>query len=89
MNNGAWLNQSVNRLVRQGHSLNDIGNYTLDQFLMFLEAASELEADQRMSFVTDMTVVVGSLFSKDAPVAEHMNLLADTVSGVKSGNEAS
>ena len=83
------MNQSVNRLVRQGHSLHDIGNYTLDQFLMFLDAAAQLEADQRMAFVTDMTVVVGSLFSKQSPVAEHLDLMAHTVSRAKRGNAAS
>lgn len=53
---------------------------------MFLDAASELEAEERASFVTDMSVVVGSLFSKEDPAGDHLELLRETAAGVKHGN---
>lgn len=46
----------------------------------------ETEAEERMAFVTDLAVVVGSLFSKDSPVKEHMDLLIETAAGIKHGN---
>lgn len=83
---GRWLNQEVNRLVRRGHNLEQIGKYTLRQFSMFVEAARETEAEERTAFVTDLGVVVGSLFSKESPIQEHMELLIETALGVKHGN---
>lgn len=46
----------------------------------------ETEAEERTAFVTDLAVVVGSLFSKDSPIKEHMNLLIETAAGIKHGN---
>jgi len=79
------LNQSINRLVQKGHSLTDIRKYTLTQFLMFVDAVEKIKASARVAFVTDMTTVVGSLFSKESPVTEHIGLLLDLVAGAKNG----
>lgn len=81
------MNQSVNRLVQKGHSLADIKGYTLSQFLMFVDAVKQIEAEQRLNFVTDMSVVIGSLFSKDNPVREHNGLLLDQIAGAKNGDQ--
>lgn len=55
---------------------------------MALDAARELDADERIAFVSDMSVVVGSIFSKENPVEEHMELLTDIAAGVKKHGEA-
>ena len=81
------MNQSVNRLVQKGHSLTDIRNYTLSQFLMFVDAVKQIEAEERIAFVTDMTTVVGSLFSKESPVREHIGLLKDLAAGAKNDDK--
>lgn len=72
--------------MRTGHSLEKIGNYSLSQFTMFLHAEAELESAQRVNFVSDMAVVVGSLFSKDSPLAEHVFSLQEASVGVVNGN---
>lgn len=84
---GIWLNQSVNRLVQKGHSLADIRNYTLSQFVMFVDAARQIEAESRMGFVADLSVVVGSLFAEHSPIKQHIDRLEDTALGVKNGGE--
>jgi hypothetical protein len=80
----------VCRLVQKGHSLRDIGDYTLAQFQMFLDALRETEASERMDFVSDMTAVVGSLFAsaKRTPATEQMEHLEDAAAGVKRGNQS-
>jgi predicted nucleotidyltransferase component of viral defense system len=79
-----WLNQSVNRLVRRGHSLQDIAKYTWPKFQMCLEAARQNDAQDRLSFVSDMTAVVGSMFSdsKPSPMTLQVESLEDAAAGV-------
>lgn len=83
-----WLNQSVNRLVRKGHSLRDIEHYTLSQFMMCLQATVELEAQERRNFVADMSAVVGSLFhgKGESPAQVLLNGLTRAAAGVKDGD---
>ncbi len=85
---GIWLNQSTNRLIKWGHSLEDIKKYSINQFVMFLRAIDELDAENRCSFVADMAAVVGSLFNdkKPSPVTTHLEELIDVASGVKYGS---
>ena len=77
--------------MQKGHSLKDIGNYSLPQFLMILEALEETEARERMATVADLTSVVGSLFSSEtiSPVAQHIWDLLAVAAGVKNGAEQS
>lgn len=63
--------------------MSDIAEYTFGQFSMFMDAEEQLAAEQRISTVTDLATVVGSLFAKESPVAEHLGLLSDTAAGVK------
>jgi len=77
----------VNKLIRYGHRLRDIENYTLDQFVIFLDAAEQIEAADRRNFVVDMSTVVGSLFSKKSPIKEHLDLLTGIASGESDGSE--
>lgn len=83
---GAWLNQSVGKLVRHGHAISEIGEYNLDQFVMFLDAAEQIEASERMGFVTDISTAIGQLFSKDPIVKKHLDLLQAIVNGERDGN---
>lgn len=73
--------------MQKGHSLADIRNYTLSQFLMFVDAVTQIEAEERTHFVTDMSVVVGSLFAKESPMTEHIGLLQDLAAGAKNGDK--
>lgn len=78
--------QSTSRLIRRGHSLNDIADYTISQFLVFLDAVEETEAQERLDFVSDISVVVGSLFSKDSPITDHITGLLYSAAGAKNVN---
>lgn len=74
--------------MRKGHSLKDIGDYTLEQFELFLNAEMQLEASERSAFVTDLSVVVGSLFGDgkgESPAVTHLDLLTNTAVGVRNG----
>jgi len=83
-----WLAQSVNKLVKHGHDFRAIGDYTLTQFMASLQAIEQNEASERLDFVSDLSVVVGSLFSKDSPISDHIASLVNTSVGVKpDGNE--
>lgn len=76
-----WLAQSTAKLVRFGHSRKDIANYDLGQFVIFLDAAEQIEAAERIAFVADLTSVVGSLFSKESAVGKHLDVLEGIVTG--------
>ncbi len=71
--------------MQKGHSLHDIGNFTLAQFLMIQEGSMQIEAMERMGFVTDIGSVVGSMFGGEtpSPVQRHIDLLEDAAAGVK------
>lgn len=55
--------------------MEEIANYTLEQFVIFLDAAEQIEAEERTNFVVDMAAVVGSLFSKESPIKSHLEAL--------------
>lgn len=67
--------------MRHGHRLYEIRDYNLDQLLIFLDAVERLEAVSRQCFVTDMGVVVGSLFSKENPLGTHLDSLRKIANG--------
>lgn len=79
--------QSVTRLIKHGHRLEQIADYSLDKFMIFLDAVEQLDAEARIGFVTDMTAVVGSLFSKDPIVSEHLDSLRNAQLGVRDGSD--
>lgn len=77
-----WLNQAVAKLVRFGHAMSVIQEYTIGQFTMILDAVEQIEAAERLNFVTDMSAVVGSLFAdKDPPIVEHVERLQGVAHG--------
>jgi hypothetical protein len=66
--------------------LEDIKKYPLDRFMMFLDAEDQRAASERVALLTDLGVLVGSMYTEkgeDAPMAEHIGLLLDTARGVK------
>lgn len=84
-----WLTQSVNKLVEYGHDFRAIGDYTLTQFMASLQAIEQNEASERLNFVSDLSVVVGSLFSKDSPISDHIASLVNISVGVKTDGDQS
>lgn len=56
---------------------------TLAQFLMFVDVEAQLSAQQRISFVSDLGIVAGSMYSKANPLGEHIDLLTDESRGAK------
>lgn len=83
---GLWLNQSVTKLVTRGHSVEAISNYDLDQFVLFLDAAQQIEAEERTNFVVDISTAIGQLFNKEPIVQTHLDLLNEIKDGVKNGS---
>lgn len=83
-----WLAQSVAKLVRHGHSSDKIADYTLEQFVIFLDAAEQIEAEQRIAFVTDVATSIGQLFNKDPIVQDHLDLLRAVTQGARDGNRS-
>lgn len=66
--------------------MEDIKKYPLDRFMMFLDAEDQRVASERVALITDLGVLVGSMYTangEDAPMEEHIGLLLDTVRGVK------
>ena len=62
-------------LLAANHRVDDIGNYTLSQFTIYLHAAERREASRRSSFVTDLGAVVGGLFGGGDSLTKHLNSL--------------
>lgn len=67
--------------------MTDIADYTLDQFVIFLDAAEQIEAETRTNFVVDMATVVGSLFAKESPIQSHLDLLTSIRLGEYDGRQ--
>lgn len=50
--------------------------------MMALRGVEAVDAADRLDFVSDMSAVVGSLFSKDSPIADHVSSLVNASAGV-------
>jgi hypothetical protein len=66
--------------------LRDIGEYTLDQFMIFLDAVEQLDAASRQNFVTDMTAVVGGMFGSGKTLTELVDRLSRLAIGENDGS---
>lgn len=89
MREAVWLNQAVNKLIKAGHPKGDIAEYSLEQFLIFLDAVEQLDAASREHFVTDMTAVVMAAFGGGKTLTEHLNALSSLALGEKNGDKRS
>jgi hypothetical protein len=76
-----WLRDSVQRLIGAGHRLSDIAEYPLDRFVSMLAAVNRAEARERVTFVTDMSAVVGGMFGGGDSLSEHIEALNDVING--------
>ena len=81
MNPGTWLKNSIQTLIEHNHRLADIQHYTLDQFTICLEAAERAVAVSRVSFLVDMSTVVGGLFGGGKALKEHLDSLTEIIDG--------
>jgi hypothetical protein len=81
-----WFNQAVNTLVKAGHPLRDIGEYTLDQFLIFLDAVEQLDAASRANTTLDLTAAIGGMLGGGKSLTEHINSLSGRALGEKDGD---
>lgn len=82
-----WFNQAVNTLVKAGHSLRDIGEYTLDQFLIFLDAVEELDAASRANTTTDLVAAIGGMLGGGKQLTEHLDGLSGRALGERDGRK--
>lgn len=75
----AWIENSVTVLKEAGYSLDEIRNFTLNQFLILLQAAERRDALRRTRFVTDVAVVLGGLLGGGTKVSEHIASLQKVI----------
>lgn len=76
-----WLNQAVHKLIKAGHSLADVREYTLDQFLIFLDAVEQLDAAGRANFTSDMVSVIGGVLGSGKALTAHLESLSRLATG--------
>lgn len=82
-----WLVTSVGRLVRAGHTLEQIRNYSHSTFLTMLLAEDQYAAQARLDFITDMSAVVAGAFSsEDGVLSEHMTSIENAARGASHGS---
>lgn len=86
MRQTVWFNQAVISLVKAGHSLGDIREYTLDQFLIFLDAVEELNAASRAHTTIDLTAAIGGMLGSGKALTEHIHELSGRALGEKDGS---
>lgn len=70
---GRWLLRSVNRLRRFGHNLDEIAEYTLDQFFWHLDAVEQVESRERLQSIADMQLCIASVLDNDGSLQEHLD----------------
>lgn len=76
-----WVRDSVQTLIEHNHRMQDIADYTLDQFTTFLDAAGRADAVKRLEFVIDMSAVVGGMFGGGNSLKDHIESLKEIESG--------
>lgn len=81
-----WLNQAVQKLTKAGHPLRCVGEYTLDQFMVFLEAVEQLDAASRANFVADVGTVVGGILGGNKALTQHIDSLSASALGENNGS---
>ncbi len=71
----------MQKLIEHNHRLRDIENYTLDQFVLFLDAAERAEAVSRLAFTIDIGAVVGCMFGSKDIFKNHLDSLQSIANG--------
>ena len=78
---GQWVWDTVQTLLRHNHTLAEIAEYPLDRVMALLEASRQVEAKQRVEFITDMSQVVGGIFGSGESFTEHIEFLQSIANG--------
>ena len=62
----------------------------LSRFVLTLDAVERVTAEDRLSFVTDMSTVTSSMFPKKGtnPVRDHVKLLQEAIKGEVNGDQS-
>jgi hypothetical protein len=72
---GEWARAAAVRMARHGHPLAALADYPLDRVVTLLHGVARAEARERIAFIADMGMVVGSLFGSGDDLKEHLDLL--------------
>lgn len=73
------------RLSRWGLDLPTIYKLPLDVFNLYLEAASRMEAGERLGYISDTSSAVAMVLGDGKNTKEHLNALQDHSEGNTSG----
>jgi len=73
-------------LVGAGFQVNEIYDFPLDIFYMYLETANRLEAKKRLGYIADTTASVAALFAKPEATKEYRAGLEKQYLGEDDGN---
>ncbi|MEG1121285.1 MAG: hypothetical protein RSE62_03680 [Citrobacter sp.] len=77
-----WLRSQTTKLIQHNHRLAEIGNYTLGQFVCFLDEVQMVEAQNRIEFVMDVSVAASSVAGGDGKFLEaHLEKLQYAAQG--------
>lgn len=71
----------MQELVNHNHSFAAIPEYTLTQVVMLKGAIARSVANSRMHEITDLGLVIGSVFGSSEALSAHIDLLSDTAAG--------
>lgn len=82
-----WVEDTTGTLLRAGHRLTDIQEYTFLQFMAFAKIEERQEATRRLNFVTDVSAVLAGMMGdgkgkgkkrKESPLSTHIQSLMDS-----------
>jgi len=77
------LGDEIALLIANGHTLEGIGNYDIEQFNLFVSCCTRLAARRRLEYIADThAAIVKALSSKGNPIKEYLEELTDH-SGLK------
>ena len=77
--------EGILRLTAQGLSLPVIYDLPLDAFNLYLEAATRVQAGNRLSYISDTSNAIASVLGDGKKTKEHFDLLKDTSEGIQRG----
>ncbi len=69
------------RLMQNNHRLVDIQEYTLYQFVHFLDETQRAEARTRIAFSVDMSVAAAAVMGGNEVLTKHIDSLQLTANG--------
>lgn len=70
-----WIRHYTQKLVEHNHKLYDIAEYSLTQFVAYIDEIQMIEAKDRMSFVYDVAAAAGSVMGDGKHLKHHLESL--------------